>query len=490
MTIPKQQPYSVTIVLPQPKKLLILAATLVGFVAGGAFLSFAGDDNRATSNVADAPLIIPYDGFMMLDSEPLTEQGFPMLFTLYDDAENGEAVYVERQAVNIYNGRFSVGIGGGTPIDPQMNLTNEILDAEKLYVQVSVGDEDTPLSGRQVIEPSPFAAWAANSANLTVHGRAVIGAGGPPTDARLEISNNVAETGAIDEFSDYQLLAHRNSTPETSYGLGIQGGTLWFHTSGANGVFRYYRGDATLMTLGEGELDLDVNNLRLGSGNQRLANFIGNTYNIAPDGANTVIAGPFFTEGVTTFRNNATFEGSNRTLSNMRTLQGNGSLVLREQSSGGATITLAESMVESSALATTFVRGNPFLSLRTESASGPLLVLDQGSDRFRFSQGTAEFAEGVTFESTARFEENITLDGLTVLGDNSTLSIGLVNASELFIRGNTSNFAVVRAPNGTASAGAVDVNNWADCGNNPITAIRMVDPGGGLRMEVTCARPE
>ena len=78
--------------------------------------------------------------------------------------------------MNLYNGRFSVGLGSGT------SLTSTILDAEKLYLAMTVIETDAQgnaveiaLAGRQAIEPAPFAAWAGNAADFNVSNDLTVG---------------------------------------------------------------------------------------------------------------------------------------------------------------------------------------------------------------------------------------------------------------------------------------------------------------------------
>ena len=101
---------------------------------------------------------------------------------LWDAATGGNSVWTETQTVNLYNGRFSVGLGSAT------SLTSTILDAEKIRLSMTVIDTDSQgnpveveLSGRQAIEPAPFAAWSMNSASMVLPA--------PPWDSRTMLRN-------------------------------------------------------------------------------------------------------------------------------------------------------------------------------------------------------------------------------------------------------------------------------------------------------------
>ena len=146
---------------------------LIMMAVGAAIFSGAmafADGDLSTQTVVGTDLIMPYDGYLMVDSAPLTGVR-TIKFDLYQDATGGNVVWTETQTVNLYNGRFSVGLGSAS------SLTATILDAEKLYLSMTIVETDAQgnsveieLSGRQSIEPAPFAAWAANSADFNVAG--------------------------------------------------------------------------------------------------------------------------------------------------------------------------------------------------------------------------------------------------------------------------------------------------------------------------------
>ena len=183
------------------------------FVAGGLMMSVGAsfaDNNTSTQSILGADLIMPYDGFLMIDSTPLTGTR-TIKFDLYqsDDAA-ATAVWSETQNVETYNGRFSVGLGSTT------SLTNTILDAEKLYLGMTIIDTDAQgnaveveLSGRQAIEPAPFAAWSGNSADFAVRGAlAVAGIASFNSDTTIESadSNGARAPLAIKTVNSTQAL--------------------------------------------------------------------------------------------------------------------------------------------------------------------------------------------------------------------------------------------------------------------------------------------
>ncbi len=195
---------------------LIAAGALLGSIAGSVGLSFA-DNIATTSTVLDEGVIVPYDGYLMLDSAPVNQVAQNLRFSLYESASGGTAQWVETQAVDINGGRFSAALGKGVKVssDPANATFSEvILDAEKLYIGVEVDDGTgnfIELAGRQAIEATPFAAWAATSAdfnvenNLTVESNAQVGGNlGVTNDVNVGGTanvNNLTVTGAT-SFSD------------------------------------------------------------------------------------------------------------------------------------------------------------------------------------------------------------------------------------------------------------------------------------------------
>lgn len=107
-------------------------------------------------------------------------------------------VYREVQDVAFFNGRFSVGIGLGT--QRTGNLLTAIQDGEKLYLGIEVVDDQgrfVELSGRQVIESVPFAAWSASAADLSVGGQLTV-AGDASIVGDADVTGNTSVGGNLD----------------------------------------------------------------------------------------------------------------------------------------------------------------------------------------------------------------------------------------------------------------------------------------------------
>jgi len=62
---------------------------------------------------------------------------------------------------------------------------------------------------------------------------------------RITIANNVS-TGGFGSFDDYQLLLYEDTTASTSYGLGIESGTMMFHS---NDEYRFYVNNSVKVTI-------------------------------------------------------------------------------------------------------------------------------------------------------------------------------------------------------------------------------------------------
>ena len=169
--MPNQAPSS-----PDKKTWLasMLGCALLGSIGGNIALSFA-DGQRDTSTITSGGLVVPYDGYVVLNSTPLDSSAQKMRFSLFQAPTGGSAVWIEEQDVSVYNGRFSVGIGKGTK-DASITRTFDdvILDAEKTFLGIEIFDATSGqfvgLSGRQAIEAAPYSAWSASAADFDVEG--------------------------------------------------------------------------------------------------------------------------------------------------------------------------------------------------------------------------------------------------------------------------------------------------------------------------------
>jgi hypothetical protein len=191
-----------------PKRTAFNTATfLIGGLICTATLALANADN-STQSVVSNNIIMPYDGYLMVDAAPLTGVR-TIKFDLWNAATGGASVWSETQTVNLYNGRFSVGLGSST------SLTATILDAEKVWLSMTVIDSDSQgnpveieLSGRQSIEPAPFAAWSMNSADFNVAGNLDV-VGDVELDGKLTILNKTTlSTNASDQLYISSGQAH------------------------------------------------------------------------------------------------------------------------------------------------------------------------------------------------------------------------------------------------------------------------------------------
>ena len=156
---------------------------LIGGLVCSATIALA-DGQNDTQSIVSTDIIVPYDGYLMVDSAPLTGVR-TIKFDLWNTATGGTSIWTETQTVNLYNGRFSVGLGSSS------SLTSTILDAEKIWLSMTVIETDAngnqvevELSGRQSIEPAPFAAWSMNSADFNVAGN-------------LDVKGDIELTGAL-----------------------------------------------------------------------------------------------------------------------------------------------------------------------------------------------------------------------------------------------------------------------------------------------------
>ncbi len=165
--------------------------------------AFADNDNDpATESV---PRVVPYDGVLDLDGASYNGT-IDIVFTLYNAADGGEAVWTEtwstdaERAVSVTGGRFSVNLGTFESIE------SVITDAGQVYLGLQIKapdvEEYTDLGGRQRINPVPYAMWSANAANLTIAGDAAVGGaftaeGNVTAGNNLAVGNNVTVDGTL-----------------------------------------------------------------------------------------------------------------------------------------------------------------------------------------------------------------------------------------------------------------------------------------------------
>lgn len=81
----------------------------------------------------------------------------------------------------------------------------------------------------------------------------LVGIGTRTPASHLQISNNVG-SGGFDDWSDFQLLLYEGASPASSYGLGIESGTLAFN---ANNNFRFYTDNIERMGIYDSEVHMN-----------------------------------------------------------------------------------------------------------------------------------------------------------------------------------------------------------------------------------------
>ena len=119
------------------------------------------DSNPATDNL---DRYLPYDGYLELDGVPVSVDDMTLRFNIYDDADN--LLWTENQVINIYNGKFNAVLGQTN------NITDTVFDAENIFIGIEIQSDGQwiALSGRQQINPVPFALWADHGSDFVVAG--------------------------------------------------------------------------------------------------------------------------------------------------------------------------------------------------------------------------------------------------------------------------------------------------------------------------------
>jgi hypothetical protein len=183
------------------KAILVGVTSVVTAIAVVSFQSWAAvDGNPATD---DLPRVIPYEGVIDLDGSPFTGS-LDMRFTLYDAPTGGNAVWTEDwthddgRALQVVRGRFAANLGSFDGA----GLESVIADAGTVYLGIQVkhtnqGDDGwVALSGRQRLNPVPYALWSAHASDLDVGGTLAVD-GDSTLGGRLGVTGNTTLSGTL-----------------------------------------------------------------------------------------------------------------------------------------------------------------------------------------------------------------------------------------------------------------------------------------------------
>ncbi|MEO1271120.1 MAG: hypothetical protein AAFX99_23765 [Myxococcota bacterium] len=259
---PLDNPPGMTMPAQQPSYLTLAVAVCFGAFAGAvltAGLDALADGDPTTDTV---PRVISYQGQLELNGVAVNASGpsaIPIRFDLYNSREGGNPVYTQELRLDVFQGRFTTALG---PFgDEGASIADVVQAADALYLGMTLMNDvdneqdDVTLANRQQLQTSPHALWSRYATNfdvasdLRVGGSLSVGTGRPSSGVpQLELANNVAQSGVVDDFNDFQLLLFRDALPAPSYGLGIQPGTLFLNSAQQ---FRFYGASALLMELGQ-----------------------------------------------------------------------------------------------------------------------------------------------------------------------------------------------------------------------------------------------
>jgi len=160
----------------------------------------------------------------------VADDTYTMTFRIYDVESGGTAIWETTQDIEVTNGIYNVTLGStDDPLD--------MLESDGSYwlgVEIGSDGEMTPRM-KLSVSPWEFARLSGDENVFPSAGNVGIGTTNP--SAKLTLSNNIA-TSPIDDFSEYQLLLYNTYNAGTSYGLGIESGTMWFNS---DNNYRFYR---------------------------------------------------------------------------------------------------------------------------------------------------------------------------------------------------------------------------------------------------------
>ena len=133
----------------------------------------------------DVPRLLPYNGTLYFDGDPVTAQGDEGPWLRFDitdgNADDSPVVYSQSMQVDAYNARFSAMLGPSD--DAGVNLEQVLAGADDLYLKLVVlgehdpdnpeatAGDDAALSNPQRLTLSPYAVWATNATDFTVEGQ-------------------------------------------------------------------------------------------------------------------------------------------------------------------------------------------------------------------------------------------------------------------------------------------------------------------------------
>jgi len=441
-----------------------VTGSLVGMVLGvflGAGLIAQADNNRRTADVADGPLLIPYDGFLMLNNGAVDGE-YNLSFHLYGGptCTNCE-LWSETQTVQVHGGRFSVGLGAVQGLDAV------ILDGEKLYLGMDV--DGTALGGRQAIEAVPFAAWAGHGTQFKTND--IVPPSGLVTDV-VNVQSSLTMYGTDFRLGTNDGRPQGSRTQNRAMVHSATGDSLVLNFAGdfEGGV----QVDSALQATGD--LDVDGSTLRLGSGDDRLAIWTSDEFVLNPSaGAATgvFIDSPLRIDGG--LRMDAT-SATNRRIANVDQISGDASLLLTGAAGGtsvtidsGGGVTIPSDLTVTAGYSDlrggTSVGGNLNMSSATATSRDITNVNTVVGDGDLYLKGASNASNPVRLESSG------------------TLSGKVFSADTVLVTGTT------RTTNNSSGAAFNFVNvsdSEATCGDSPVLGVKLYNSGGKLNIQLRC----
>lgn len=170
----------------------------------------------ALAAIATAKADAAVPDFMTQQGRLLDGSGAPIdgelsfVFTIYDAASDGTALWTETTNVTLEDGFFSVQLGAASALDPSM------FDGSTLYLGVKVG-ADAEMTPRQALLSTPYA-FAANSADTALNATGDI----TPTTVAVNGSTVIDATGTWVGNVDFGGLT---TVVEAISGESAEGGT-------------------------------------------------------------------------------------------------------------------------------------------------------------------------------------------------------------------------------------------------------------------------
>lgn len=161
---------------------------------------------------------IPYQGVLQQDGVPVNasgDQALSITYKFFDGpGEGASEIYSQTLATEVFQGRFTVGIG---PTDDQGRSVSEMVrDFDDIYLGMVIGD--VVMANRQKVLATPYSMATSSASDFAVTGDAQVG-------GDLDVGGSVAIGGDITQVGTITTVTLNGGTVNTTT-FNAQGATI------------------------------------------------------------------------------------------------------------------------------------------------------------------------------------------------------------------------------------------------------------------------